>query len=489
MRHNIHRRRLLFSLCCLTVCGAHFVRGAPPALITRYTDAVQPAGVRRGAAGQHVHVAGWSGYDSYQAFDVTNAASPRRTGSLAIPYSGESIEISPDESRVYTAGFFGGVQIICITNPAAPEKLGVYNNGNSRVRDFVVSHDGATVFVLDESFGVEVLQVTDPAAPVRIGRYDEAFTNGAVVAGTDLSSDDATLFVAAAEGGLKILSVTNRSEPRLIGQYDLPAGSGPMRDVFVSANDSLAFLVGDGSSGLAAFHIVDVADPRFPTLLGSYTDSRRHGNFVDLTLSRDEQTVFIVGHNAGLQILNVTRPDRPTYIAEFYEVINSTTPQTTGVCLLPDENTALLAENANGLIVVDVSGVADIDNDGLPNAWEMLYYTNLTSAASGGDSDGDGQSNRREYVAGTDPWNRQSFFRLEGPAGGPWPGARVKAYPGRVYGLWRADELAPETVWQAVSSAVVIAATEEVLTLIDTNASAAGVFYKAGVDLDNQPDS
>lgn len=54
----------------------------------------------------------------------------------------------------------------------------------------------------------------------------------------------------------------------------------------------------------------------------------------------------------------------------------------------------------------------DFDNDGLADAWEKSYFTNLTAAGANSDFDGDGQTDRQEYLAGTDPKNPASVLRL-----------------------------------------------------------------------------
>ncbi len=49
----------------------------------------------------------------------------------------------------------------------------------------------------------------------------------------------------------------------------------------------------------------------------------------------------------------------------------------------------------------------DGDADGLPDAWECIWFAPDDGAASE-DPDGDGQDNLQEYAAGTNPWMADS---------------------------------------------------------------------------------
>lgn len=59
-----------------------------------------------------------------------------------------------------------------------------------------------------------------------------------------------------------------------------------------------------------------------------------------------------------------------------------------------------------------VPAPVDVNSNGLPDDWEMRYWTNLTSALPEEDSDGDGVPNGEERLANTDPRDDQSALRL-----------------------------------------------------------------------------
>jgi hypothetical protein len=55
---------------------------------------------------------------------------------------------------------------------------------------------------------------------------------------------------------------------------------------------------------------------------------------------------------------------------------------------------------------------ADGDGDGMADQWEELHFAGTNSCAPLADPDGDSSANLDEYVAGTDPTNAASVFRI-----------------------------------------------------------------------------
>ena len=64
---------------------------------------------------------------------------------------------------------------------------------------------------------------------------------------------------------------------------------------------------------------------------------------------------------------------------------------------------------------VDTQSVADSDHDGLPDAWERIFFGSNGVAACdpAADDDGDGMGNAGEFVAGTHPTNPASVYLLD----------------------------------------------------------------------------
>jgi Tol biopolymer transport system component len=120
---------------------------------------------------------------------------------------------------------------------------------------------------------------------------------------------------------------------------------------------------------------------------------------------------------------------------------------------------------------------ADSDQDALPDDWEATYFSNLARDGSG-DWDGDGSSDRDEYLVGTDPTDEGSAFRvltLTRMGGGDvtliW-----SATAGRMYRLQFKDSV--DAAWSDLAGEVV--ATGETASKVDVSPGASlQRFYRA----------
>ena len=109
--------------------------------------------------------------------------------------------------------------------------------------------------------------------------------------------------------------------------------------------------------------------------------------------------------------------------------------------------------------------------------WEIRYFGDLSHDGTR-DTDGDGQTDLQEYLAGTDPTDRNSIFKAT-PLSPPVNGAlslNWKAQPGMFYRVQYKSSLS-ESNWTDLPAAMSLSGTNGVAT--DTTAgSASQRFYR-----------
>jgi len=91
-------------------------------------------------------------------------------------------------------------------------------------------------------------------------------------------------------------------------------------------------------------------------------------------------------------------------------------------------------------ISVTAAPIVDSDSDSLPDVWEMQHFGSLAKTGAG-DEDGDGASNRDEYLGGTDPNSAASRLRI----------VQIQSEPSHKVLTWSAAPLRDYAA-QAVSS-------------------------------------
>ena len=65
-----------------------------------------------------------------------------------------------------------------------------------------------------------------------------------------------------------------------------------------------------------------------------------------------------------------------------------------------------------GYLVTDTMTFTDTDGDGMADAWELIYFGNLTTATATSDFDHDGATDQIEYLSGTTPNDINDYFRI-----------------------------------------------------------------------------
>jgi GH25 family lysozyme M1 (1,4-beta-N-acetylmuramidase) len=153
-------------------------------------------------------------------------------------------------------------------------------------------------------------------------------------------------------------------------------------------------------------------------LLGANFDSADAG-FSALFPSKALSTFTTASGSAGngwvsvevLQATNViTWLLNDTMVAQY----TNTSLYTNGNILIGYNDAFASIGGADNFAVFDnirVETLPDLDGNGLPDTWELQYFGHM-GVDPDADADGDGVSNYQEYLAGTNPTNAASVFRL-----------------------------------------------------------------------------
>ena len=136
----------------------------------------------------------------------------------------------------------------------------------------------------------------------------------------------------------------------------------------------------------------------------------------------------------------------------------------------------------SGIFLVDTGGRSfDSDGDGIPDWWEKLYFNDSRVADPLADMDGDGHSNSAEFIAGSNPLDANSVFRIAGmqavrQTNGTTVTLRWVSFEGSTYSIWSAS--APHGPYATIATNIV--ATPPLNTFVAT-VNGTNDFFRIGV--------
>jgi hypothetical protein len=129
-----------------------------------------------------------------------------------------------------------------------------------------------------------------------------------------------------------------------------------------------------------------------------------------------------------------------------------------------------------------------VDGDGIPNWWRLQYFGHITGSVtdksrSQDDADGTGQNNLFKYMAGLNPTNPSSVFKINTVQTAPVGGFVVNwsSVPGYIYQVL--DGSSPAGPWQNIGGPITASVNQVTMTYTDTTATAiSSRFYHVQVD-------
>ncbi|MCP4155153.1 MAG: hypothetical protein GY757_45935 [bacterium] len=297
--------------------------------------------------------------------DISDPANPTKVGTFDTGDDVRGIHIAGTKGAI--ANSFGGVILIDLTDPVSPTRLDSYNPGIMAEGVFIRDN---YIYVAATSFGLHIMAITGNELSTA-GECSTAYY------ARNVYVDGNYAYVADDYGGLQVVDVSNPWTCSVVGAH---ATNGSANDIYVSGN--YAYVANWG--GLA-LEILDISNPLQPSLVGSYGGS---GYGLGLQLSGSN---IYLADTVGLRIVDVSNPATPLYVGMVdtaggtravsfintgavclaadwggLQVVNATNPASPSVTGSYDQsnwfvgmhvegNYAYLADNFSGLKVVDIS--------------------------------------------------------------------------------------------------------------------------------------
>lgn len=198
-------------------------------------------------------------------------------------------KIRLENNRAYVSSN-EGVEIIDVSNPTAPAKIGRFEGGS-------FGYDVCdNILFTTNSNGLIVVNVTNAAAPVILGTSN----TGQWTYNTRINNTFAFSIVA---GDMDIYNVSDLNNPIRVGQY-IDTGRG--NDVII--NGQTAYYA-DPDEGLEVINVTDVTNP-----VKIRTVSNTLGAW-DLSITND--VLFLGCHGLGFKALDISNPINPVILRQF----------------------------------------------------------------------------------------------------------------------------------------------------------------------------
>ncbi|MEV7432549.1 nSTAND1 domain-containing NTPase [Streptomyces griseoviridis] len=254
------------------------------------------------------------GDGAVRLWDLADPARPKPlgTGFTAGHHALRSMTFLPDgRTLAVLIGTENAVQLWNVADPARPVAHGPPVRVATRYAGaaaLAVSPDGRTLATDEDDRTVQLLDITDPARPRRLGALLTGHTG--YVNALAYSPDGGTLASAGADGTIRLWDVGDRRRARLVGT-PVAGHRGPV-NTLAFAPDGRTLASGSDDDTVRLWRI---SGPRPATPVGSVLAGHTEA-VVSLTFSRDGRTLASGGNDNTVRLWDVTDPARTSPIGQ-----------------------------------------------------------------------------------------------------------------------------------------------------------------------------
>ncbi len=248
--------------------------------------------------GNYLYVA--AGDQGLKIYDISQPFAPFLVGGLVVPGTPIGVSVSGDIAYLAT-GRYDGLQIIDVSDPSNPELIA----GDDTIEAYDVDVEGNFTYVATSENGLSIYDVTDPAAPLRIGQWDDELE---ITGMKRVLASDGFLYCVY-RNNLYIIDTNTPSAPSLVALYGEPGVNG-----FRSMEIEWPFAY--TTAWDTGVWIFDLSDPTNPSVVSQYETK---GAALGITVHGDyayvaDGTDVAWWQSGGLRILDVSNPLAPTEV-------------------------------------------------------------------------------------------------------------------------------------------------------------------------------
>ncbi len=243
--------------------------------------------------------------------DISSPSNPVTLSTLTLPGIGR--RLTKQDDKLYIACWSGGLVIVDISDPTAPQQLSqtIFDTSaeqkNCETQDVGVS--GIYAYVIDQIAGLITLDISNPAAPEVLDIFKDFTT--ANYNGYDINIVDQHLFLACEFDGLYTFNLADPASPSLLSHYpeDPTDPTQPKNFYKTILNGSTLYVAGGGGG----FVILDVTDLTAPSLTSILNND--YGGVI--SIAAIGSSVYLCTEFSNFFEVDVSDPSAPAQVEEF----------------------------------------------------------------------------------------------------------------------------------------------------------------------------